>query len=75
MFATLFSDKERRVIKCIPVFPQFGSDKLVWYFDKLGSYSVKSGFKYLKQVVRDDRTGGSLPNSAMGENQLWNSIW
>ncbi|XP_057986601.1 uncharacterized protein LOC131171150 [Hevea brasiliensis] len=45
--------KEAAAIKLIPVAPMGCQDSIVWYFDRSGVYSVKSGYRFLVNKARN----------------------
>lgn len=57
----LFFDDEVDIIKKIPLSVRNPPDKLVWHFDKHGSYTDKSGYHVAKSTSVE-RTQGSSSN-------------
>ncbi|CAN1164032.1 Putative ribonuclease H protein At1g65750 [Linum perenne] len=50
---SLFNDKDAAIILSMPLPRSLGSDYLIWHFDKLGRYSVRSAYRaYMERVVR-----------------------
>jgi hypothetical protein len=64
---SLFSEPVAESILKIPLFEEVQEDRLVWNFEKHGSYTVKSGYNnYIKWKAADD--------SLRLEGE-WNSLW
>ncbi|KAL6185127.1 hypothetical protein ACLB2K_041262 [Fragaria x ananassa] len=69
----LFFDDEVDIIKKIPLSVRNPPDKLVWHFDKHGSYTAKSGYHVAKSTSVE-RTQGSSSNPE-GSRKEWKQIW
>nr|POE75942.1 hypothetical protein CFP56_23406 [Quercus suber] len=67
-----FHPPDARLIKSLPLssIPQL--DTLVWSFEKLGSYSVKSGYKLLCELHNLDMNRPQVSESQKG---FWKSLW
>ena len=60
----LFLNQEKEAIKKILVSMGMRPDKLIWHHDKRGQYSVRSGYKILKQSTRNEI---QLPSTAAND--------
>nr|POE98911.1 putative ribonuclease h protein [Quercus suber] len=67
-----FHPPDAKLIKSLPLssIPQL--DTLVWSFEKLGNYSVKSGYKLLCELHNLDINRPQVSESQKG---FWKSIW
>lgn len=61
---------EKEAILAIPVSLRGGQDCLTWHFDKLGSYTVSSGYK----VALGERIIESASNSS-STRKWWTTLW
>ena len=67
----LFNTQEVCLIKSIPLWPTPVADKLTWPFNASGSYTVKSGYKFL---VSEGLNNWS-PRHSDRNSELWKLIW
>ncbi|XP_023898698.1 uncharacterized protein LOC112010585 [Quercus suber] len=67
----LFNNQEVNLIKSIPLCPTPIADTLTWPFNALGSYTVKSGCKFLAK----DELHNQSPTHSNQNNDLWKLIW
>ena len=63
---------EAKLIKSLPLCSTPQPDTLVWRSEKLGSYSVKSGYKLLYELHTLDKNNPQVSESQKG---FWKSIW
>ncbi|KAH9741755.1 putative reverse transcriptase/RNA-dependent DNA polymerase [Citrus sinensis] len=65
-----FIKEDAEIISRIPLPRHTAMDELCWHYDKLGKYSVKSGYQLaLKEKFP------SAPSSSNLEPRQWNAIW
>ncbi|KAM5582252.1 hypothetical protein ABKV19_002583, partial [Rosa sericea] len=71
----LFSPSEIEIIGRIPLSMSGPEDRLTWYYDKKGCYSVRSGYHVARNEV-DRVSRASTSNGSFGVNsQLWRKLW
>ena len=71
----LFSHQEQVAIQKIPACMGIGNDKMIWHHDNKGQYSVKSGYKMLKQQARENNLTRLGAGNSQRNNEIWSSIW
>ncbi|KAK9209014.1 hypothetical protein WN944_001375 [Citrus x changshan-huyou] len=65
-----FIKEDVEIILMIPLPRHTTLDELCWHYDKLGKYSVKSGYQIaLKEKI------SSAPNNSNPDPRQWNAIW
>lgn len=70
LVSNFFCEEDINIIISMPISPCNLSDSWIWYFDKRGNYTVKSGYKlYIHQKCSDV----SISDGFWGYN--WKSIW
>lgn len=57
------------IIKRIPINTNI-RDKFIWYYDKMGKYSVKSGYKLFMNTKINEASSSTYP---MGS--VWKNLW
>ena len=67
----LFNNHEVNLIKSIPLCTTTVADTLTWPFNASGSYTVKSGYKFLAK----DELQNQSPAHSDQNNDLWKLIW
>ncbi|XP_050233580.1 uncharacterized protein LOC126682069 [Mercurialis annua] len=71
--AASFSSQEVSDILKIPLSRRLPPDKVFWYPNKNGFYTVKSG--YYKACAIINRESASSSSSAITSNEIWKRIW
>lgn len=56
-------------IRSIPINKNL-EDKLIWHYDKTGSYTVKSGYKLFSNLKRE-----GISSSSNNMSNIWNNLW
>ena len=67
----LFSSQEVELIMSIPLCRTYVEDKLIWLYTASGTYTVKSGYKFLA-FAETDQTTTANPSLDGG---IWKLIW
>lgn len=71
LISTIFNQFEAKQIMNILIYLRLPKDKLIWYWEKHGSYSVRLAYHMLK-----DESGRNLPESSNSSNKnLWKGVW
>ena len=70
MLQLLFSPRDVDLIQSIPLSGKPAEDVLVWPFFPMGSYIVKSGYRFLYKSRSLDNNEYQLE-----DNTLWKKIW
>ena len=64
-----FRDDVEQIIK-IPLPKKLMPDQVLWHYDKMGEYSVKSGYQLALKMKFPDK-----PSSLDKKQNAWNAIW
>lgn len=68
----LFVEEDAEMIKKIPLSRMATEDVLYWPFSSNGDYSCKSGYRFLKDEVKQSDTNWVPP---LRDKHLWKAIW
>ena len=71
MIDGIFAPQEAEEIKNIPLASKDTEDSLFWPLENDGSYSCKTGYRFLKE----DEGGHQVDVQQNHEKGLWNKIW
>lgn len=72
MLSAQFNEADCETILRIPVRHGLGEDRLIWHFEKHGTFSVKSGYRLAHMLVVQDRP------SSLNTNRMrawWSALW
>lgn len=64
-----FKDDAEQIIK-IPLQKQLKPDQVLWHYDKMGEYLVKSGYQLALKMKFPDK-----PSCSDEKQNTWNAIW
>ena len=67
----LFNNQEVNLIKSIPLCTPPVTDTITWPFNASGSYTIKSGYKFLAK----DELHNQSPTHSDQNSELWKLIW
>ena len=67
----VFIPEEAELIKSLPLPQQRVEDRLFWPFTQTGTYTSKSGYRFLKSEEEDSRSA----DRSVEDRELWHGIW
>ncbi|KAK9936175.1 hypothetical protein M0R45_013032 [Rubus argutus] len=73
--AELFSASEADMVLKIPLSLRNHDDRLIWHYDRLGLFNVKSGYHVARLFKTMDTPTSSSSSNNSTINHLWGRIW
>ncbi|KAL3812349.1 hypothetical protein ACJIZ3_013617 [Penstemon smallii] len=74
LIENLFWESEAKSILSIPLGTRQGSDKVIWHFDRSGSYTVKSAYRLIRELkilALEAQSGGPSERSTRDWGWIW----
>ena len=68
----LFGEEDAEIIKRIPLSQGAAEDEIFWPFTSSGTYSCKSGYRFLKEEAEQ---AAAFQPPPLRDKQLWKTIW
>ncbi|RLN33042.1 hypothetical protein C2845_PM03G01330 [Panicum miliaceum] len=75
MVKHIFHAHDAEEILKIRLSERSSEDLLAWHYEKIGMYSVRSGYRLAMQEVLMDANWASPSSSRDGERKLWVNVW